>query len=245
MEFGGIQKLTLLDYPEKTACTLFTIGCNFRCPFCHNTMFLEPYVCRDDSLPISYDETEILSFLKTRQGLLDGVCISGGEPLMQNGLDSFIRKVKELGFLVKLDTNGNYPQKLAELINSGNVDYVAMDIKNALEKYGKTVGVAKCDIAPFTESVGILHSSPIDYEFRTTVVRDFHTVDDLKSIARWIAKTARMSKNSDRQEKYFLQGFIDSEGVLQKGLSGYTAEEMQQLLDEVKKVLPTAELRGI
>jgi len=253
MVFGGIQKLTLLDYPEKTACTLFTIGCNFRCPFCHNTMFLDPHVHKyGNSLsldfPVLHDESEILSFLKTRHGLLDGVCISGGEPLMQNGLNSFISKVKELGFLVKLDTNGNYPQKLAELINSGNVDYVAMDIKNSPAKYGETIGLAAYNIAPIAESMEVLRSSSIDYEYRTTVVREFHTQDDLISIARWITETASLSENADIQDKYykyFLQGFIDSDGVLQKGLSGYTAEEMQQILGEVQKVLPTTELRGI
>ena len=245
MIFGGIQKLTLLDYPEKTACTLFTIGCNFRCPFCHNTMFLDPDVCRGDSLPVSHDESEILSFLKTRQGLLDGICISGGEPLMQSGLASFIDKVKELGFLVKLDTNGSYPQKLATLISSGNIDYVAMDIKNCPDKYTKAIGVANYDIACITESMEILRSSPIDYEFRTTVVRELHTKDDLISIARLIAETASMSKSTHGQERYFLQGFVESDGVLQKGLSGYTAEEMHQILNEVQKVLPTAELRGV
>jgi len=259
MVFGGIQKLTLLDYPEKTACTLFTIGCNFRCPFCHNTMFLDTDVRRNGNLPsandspsplhadfpIAHDESEILSFLKTRHGLLDGVCISGGEPLMQSGLEAFIDKVKALEFLVKVDTNGSYPQKLAELIGSGNVDYVAMDIKNSPEKYGETTGVAKYDVAPVTESMEVLRSSSIGYEFRTTLVREFHTVDDLISIARWIVETASMSKNADRQEKYFLQGFVESDGVLQKGLSGYAAEEMQQLLGEVQKILPSAELRGV
>jgi len=236
MVFGGLQKVTLLDYPEKTACTIFTTGCNLRCPFCQNSSL----VCADkagcsgaDNQTLNY--SEINSFLETRKGLLDGVCISGGEPLLHKDLHSFIREVKEMGFLVKLDTNGSQPEKLKELMESGYIDYIAMDVKNTPEKYAQTVGVPDFDISPVKESVGILLSSTIPYEFRTTVVREFHDEDDLVSIAHWISGA----------KHYYLQGFINSGGVLLSGLNGYTVEEMHRFHKIVKVMLPTTELRGI
>ena len=244
MTFGGIQKLTLLDYPERTACTLFTIGCNFRCPYCQNKTLLNASDCKQ-----TISASEVLAFLRTRQKLLDGVCISGGEPLMQKNLASFIKEVKELGFLVKIDTNGTYPQRLSELIDSGIIDYVAMDIKNTPEKYAASAGVKDYDITPVLESMDILHLSSIEYEYRTTVVRELHTEDDLVSIANRIrGKSDYSGKNlqtSDSNIKYFLQGFVDSGDVLQKGLTCYTAEELQHFLCKIKEILPTAELRGV
>ena len=230
MVFGGIRKLTLLDYPDRTACTLFTIGCNFACPFCQNTSLIRP---TGDEQTIS--ASEVLDFLKTRQGLLDGVCISGGEPLIHENLDDFIDKVKALGFYVKLDTNGSYPKRLKELAESSRLDYVAMDIKNTPEKYPQTIGLPDYDVSPIEESIAFLCSGTIPYEFRTTVVRSFHTQDDLLTIARWISGT----------DKYFLQGFIDSGEILQSGLTAYSKAEMQSLLESVKKELPVAELRGV
>jgi len=230
MVFGGIQKLTLLDYPDRTACTLFTIGCNFACPFCQNASLIRP-----TGKELTFGASEILDFLKTRQGLLDGVCISGGEPLIHKDLGAFIDKVKALGFLVKLDTNGSYPQRLKELAESGRLDYVAMDIKNTPEKYPQTIGLPEYDVSPIEESIIFLCSGAIPYEFRTTVVRSYHTQDDLLAMARWISSA----------DKYFLQGFIDSGEILQGGLTAYSKTEMQQLLDSVKKELPVTELRGV
>ena len=188
-------------------------------------------------------EDDFLGFLHTRNNLLDGVCISGGEPLLQEGLEGFIDKVKELGFLVKLDTNGSDPEKLRKLIESGKIDYVAMDIKNSPEKYATTIGVPGYDIAPVEESVDILCSGTIPYEFRTTVVKEFHTADDLLSIAHWISEADK--QQSYNEQKYFLQKFTDSENVKQKGLHGHTDEEMRRLLNYVNTVLPSAELRGV
>jgi len=236
MIFGGFQKVTLLDYPEKTACTLFTTGCDFRCPFCQNASLLSP-----DAAGQAYADkqiigaAEILSFLETRKNLLDGVCISGGEPLLHNELGSFIKDVRDMGFLIKLDTNGSQPVKLKKLIESGQVDYIAMDVKNTPEKYAITTGLPDVDISAVKKSIDILLLSRVPYEFRTTVVREYHTVEDLVSIAQWISGA----------RKYYLQGFINSEGVLKSGLSGYSNVEMHQFLDSVKAVLPSAELRGI
>ena len=230
MIFGGIQKLTLLDYPEKTACTIFTTGCNFKCPFCQNSSFIKP-----EEQVQTQSAAEMLDFLETRQGLLDGVCISGGEPLLNDNLGEFITKVKELGFLVKLDTNGSFPEKLKALIEAGIIDYVAMDIKNSPKKYGKTIGLQHYDILAIEESISILKSNKIPYEFRTTVVKEFHSFDDLPEVAQWISGT----------DKFYLQGFIDSEGVSYSGLNGYSKEEMEGFLVEIKKLLPNAEIRGI
>jgi len=179
--------------------------------------------------------SEILGFLKTRQGLLDGVCISGGEPLLQKDLETFINEVKALGFLVKLDTNGSYPEKMGKLIETGAIDYIAMDIKNTPEKYAKTIGISGYDITSVEESINILRTSAVPYEFRTTVVREYHTGEDLLSIAQWIADA----------EKYYLQKFVDSDGVAQSGLNGYSDEEMRQFLRNIREILPAAELRGV
>ena len=229
MEFGGIQKVTLLDYPDKTACTLFTNGCNFNCPYCQNSSLIDPAGSEQ-----TQSTSEVISFLKTRQGLLDGICISGGEPLMQNDLDTFIEEVKELGFLVKLDTNGSYPKKLEKLIKSGAIDYIALDIKNTPEKYALTIGMPEYDVVQVEESMDLLRSGTIPYEFRTTVVREFHTGDDLLSIAKWISEA----------EKYFLQNFENIDGVLQGGLHSFSAAEMQKFVEKVRTILPAAELRG-
>jgi len=272
MVFGGLQKFTLLDYPGKTACTVFTSGCNFTCPFCHNASLIgidnnesresrgTGVESRGTGVVLSCKKAQHLSpcfqhlspcffpveFLSTRQGLLDGVCISGGEPLMQEDLESFIDEIKELGYLVKLDTNGSFPEKLERLIAAKKIDYVAMDIKNSREKYAQTIGVPEYDISPVEESIEILCNNTIPYEFRTTVVKEFHTIEDLLSIAVWLSRKQRDGGcASSASGKYFLQKFIDSENVKQKGLHGYSDAEMRLFINEITTILPFAELRGV
>ena len=230
MQFSGFQKLTLLDYPEKTACTLFTVGCNFRCPFCHNASL----VTHIDNTNF-YSEEEILTYLKKRKGLLDGVCITGGEPLMHKELPEFIKKVKDLDYLVKLDTNGSYPDRLAALIDSKLIDYVAMDIKNAQEKYILTAECSKEDLQNVEKSIEILKQHKIDFEFRTTVVKEYHTVEDIKKIAEWI-------KGAD---KYFLQNFIDSGDLIKNNLSALNRETLDLMRLTAQDIIPKVEIRGI
>lgn len=235
MTFAGIQKLTLLDFPGKTACTVFTDGCNLRCPFCHNARL----VLTDKKEGISLPDTEIRTFLKKRAGLLDGICISGGEPLLHDKeLREFLPAVRELGYAVKLDTNGTRPDALAELLRDGLVDYVAMDVKNAFPYYPETVGLPEFDAAPVRESIGLLISGTVDYEFRTTVVREFHTVERIRELAQSIAGAKR----------YFLQGFRDSGELIggdsiAGGLSAVPMEEMRAMRDAANEFCPT-ELRG-
>ena len=190
MRIAGLQKLTLLDFPGKTAATVFTPGCNFRCPFCHNADLVTGEAGRDgaaaDSSALSIDE--LFAFLGKRQGLLDGVCITGGEPLLQSGIDEFCTRVHELGFAVKLDTNGSFPGRLRALVEEGLVDYVATDVKNAPERYAETVGVPAFDLAPVQESLDFLRSGAVPYEVRTTVVRELHTADDLRALAACMAR---------------------------------------------------------
>ncbi len=228
MDFFGLMKLTLLDYPGHVACTVFTGGCNFRCPFCHNT----PIVMRDEAGRIS--EQEILEFLIRRKGVLEGVCISGGEPLLSDGLISFMGKVKSLGYLVKLDTNGSFPKRLEKVIESGFCDYIAMDIKNSLEEYSKAAGVS-IDIADIKRSIDLIRNSGIEHEFRTTVVRELHSVAGIEALARLI----------EGEDKYFIQSYRENENVLIKGLSSFSEAELQELLKSARKYVPKAELRGV
>lgn len=230
MIIQGLQKLTLLDYPGKVACTIFTAGCNFRCPFCHNASLVI-----DTSANETIPEEEIFRFLTKRQGILDGVCISGGEPLIQDGIEEFIRQIKEMGYDVKLDTNGSFPDKLIRLVEAGLIDYVAMDIKNSQEHYGKTIGIEDYDIRDVHRSVKYLMSGKVPYEFRTTVVREFHQRSDFASIGRWI-RGAR---------EYYLQQFVDSGDLIRPGLHGYNKEIMEQALEVVKKDVESAKLRGL
>lgn len=230
MNFSGFQRLTLLDYPGKVACTLFTSGCNLRCPFCHNASL----VTHIDNTNI-YKEEEILSYLKKRQGILEGVCISGGEPLMQSGLEDFISKVKELGYSVKLDTNGFFPDKLISLVNKGLIDYVAVDFKNCYEKYALTAGVENLDIAPFKKTVEFLLSGAVDYEFRTTVVDGLHQTQDIVEIAKTITGAPR----------YFLQSFVDSGDLIASGFCAISPENMKKMADLARAFVPNTEIRGI
>ncbi len=230
MVIQGLQKLTLLDYPEKVACTVFTAGCNFRCPFCHNaSLVIDTHRNKEIS------EEAFFSFLEKRRGILDGVCVTGGEPLIQQGIEDFLARVKELGFAVKLDTNGSFPDRLKRIVESGNVDYVAMDIKNSPENYGRTVGIEGYDISGVNQSIRYLLRGNIPYEFRTTVVREFHQRSDFEAIARWIAGAKR----------YYLQQFVDSGDLIRQGLHGYDRQIMDQALLVVRKGVETAELRGL
>ena len=230
MEFGGIQKLSCLDYPGLVACTVFTKGCNFRCPFCHNA----PLVA--GSAPESIPEEEILSYLKKRQGILEGIAVTGGEPLLHPSLEGFLEKAKALGYKVKLDTNGSKPDFLRKLVEKGLVDKVAMDIKNSPLTYGRTVGLQSFDIGPVEESKEYLLSSPVEYEFRTTIVKGLHTEKTLLDTARWIAGA----------RAWFLQCYTFRDTVLAPdGLSSFTSEELYALMKAVKPHIPTVALRGI
>lgn len=230
MNIQGLQKLTLLDFPGHTACTVFTGGCNLRCPFCHNVpLVLDP----TGEEGISTDE--FFEFLSKRHGLLDGVAVTGGEPLLQPDLEDFLKRIKDSGFAVKLDTNGAFSERLMHIISSGLVDYIAMDIKNTPSKYAITSGVENAVFTPFGESIDLIMASGVDYEFRTTVVDEFHTVDDIAEIGE-IIKGAK---------RYFLQAFKDS-GILSE-LSSHAAseEKMNAMLRAVEGKVQTAEIRGM
>lgn len=226
----GLQKLTLLDYPGEMASTIFTGGCNFRCPFCHNSdlVFLP-----ENTAEIK--KADILHFLTKRANVLKGVCVSGGEPLLHDGLEAFLRQVKQLGYKIKLDTNGSNPEKLKHLVDEKLIDCVAMDIKNAPKHYAQTVGLANMDMAPIEESVRYLLTNPIPYEFRTTIVKEFHTKEDMRSIGKWLSGA----------QHYYLQNFQDSAHVIQPGLHACTKEELQAFLTIVKAYIPDSQIRGM
>ena len=226
---NGFQKMTLLDYPEKVACTVFLAGCNFRCPFCHNA-----------SLVVGggherYSADEVLSYLSGRKGLIDGVCITGGEPLLRSEIEEFIRDIKGLGFLVKLDTNGSRPDKLKNLVKNNLIDYVAMDIKNSLDKYSLTAGVENFNIACIEESIDFLIGGVLDFEFRTTVVKELHTEEDILKIAERI-KGAK---------KYYLQNFVDSGDLLSSNLHAHKKETLEKMRELALPYVETVEIRGI
>lgn len=231
MLISGLQKLTLLDYPGTVACTVFTGGCNFRCPFCHNAALVLPELMGQDT-----DEEQVLAFLKRRQGVLDGVAITGGEPLLHKDIGIFLEKVRALGYKIKLDTNGSFPDRLQELISAGLVDRVAMDIKNAPELYAKTMGLPSLDLAPIERSKELLLRGDVDYEFRTTVVKGLHTRESIIGAAKWIAGA----------REYYLQQFKDSGNVIAiEGLSEYNEQEMHALAQAAAQVVPTVQVRGV
>ncbi|MBR0040533.1 MAG: anaerobic ribonucleoside-triphosphate reductase activating protein [Oscillospiraceae bacterium] len=231
MQIAGLQKLTLLDYPGRVACTVFTPGCNFRCPFCHNAPLVLP-----ERLGCDTTEEEVLAFLKKRVGILDGVAITGGEPLLHKDIGAFLEKVRALGFKIKLDTNGSFPDRLIGLVRGGLVDRVAMDVKNAPALYGKTVGVENFDLAPVERSKDFLLSGAVEYEFRTTVVRGLHTAESLIEAARWI----------EGAREYYLQQFKDSGDVIAlEGLGAFDEKEMHALADAVRPIVPAVEVRGV
>ena len=232
MKVTGIQKLTLLDYPGVVACTVFTAGCNFRCPFCHNAMLVLPEQIDDECLT----DEEVFGFLKKRRGVLDGVAVTGGEPLLHADMPEFLARVKDLGYKIKLDTNGSNPELLSEIVKNKLVDRVAMDIKNAPDEYARTIGLKSFDIAPVERSKEMLLRGDIDYEFRTTVVKGIHTKESLIGAAKWI----------EGAKEYYLQQFKDSGNlILPDGLSAYDEKQMHALADAVRDYVPTVEVRGV
>lgn len=227
MNVQGYQKLTLLDFPGRVACTVFTGGCNLRCPFCHNaSLVLNPREGENK-------EEEVLSYLAGRRGILEGVCITGGEPLLQPDLSDFVKKVKNMGFSVKLDTNGSDPDALAALLAKGEIDYIAMDIKSAPDSYEKAVG-RSFPTERFFRSAEIIRKSGIPYEFRTTLVKGIHEVRDMEGIGRWLAG----------EERYFLQGFVDSGNLIGGGFSAFSPDETMEFLQVIRRYIPSAKLRG-
>ena len=227
----GLLKTTLLDYPGHVAATVFTGGCNFRCPFCHNSDLLDVSHFPEAQI---FSEEEVLAFLRKRRGILEGVCITGGEPTLQPDLAAFLRRLKELGYLVKLDTNGSRPAVLQGLLAEGLLDYVAMDIKSSLPHYAKVAGCALSTDA-ICESVSLLKNSSIPYEFRTTVVRELHDADDFAAIGAWLAGAPA----------YFLQSYKDSEQVLERRFSSYNKEELERFRQLLLPYLPNVSLRGV
>ncbi|MBR5536256.1 MAG: anaerobic ribonucleoside-triphosphate reductase activating protein [Clostridia bacterium] len=227
MVFGGLQKLTLLDFPGTVSCILFTKGCNFACPFCHNAALV-----KSDNLP-EYTEDEIFDFLKKRKGILDGVCITGGEPLIHPSLPDFIRKVRAIGYKVKLDTNGAFPERLKELMDENLLDYVAMDIKNTFSKYPETSGCENVNISDIEKSIDLLLYSNVPYEFRTTVTKELHTTEDIAFIANRIKGA----------QKYFLQNFTDSGDILKEGMHSVDNPTLEKMVCKAQYFVPAAKFR--
>jgi len=229
LKIHGLQKMTLLDFPGRVACTVFFGGCDMRCPFCHNAELL------DGSAPPVMSEDELMQFLKKRQGLLDGVAFTGGEPLLQKDLPELAARIRELGYPVKLDTNGTHPDILRRMIRDGLVQYVAMDIKNSPERYAEAAGLVTLDLAPVRDSVSLLLEGTVEYEFRTTAVAELHDDSSFEQIARWI-RGAR---------HYYLQRFTDRDTVPFEGLHAPTAEQMEHWADIVRPFVPATALRGV
>jgi len=230
MRIGGFQKLTLLDYPGEVACIVFTNGCNFRCPFCHNAGLVVPEMGEDD-IP----EDTVLSYLQKRSGLVDGVVITGGEPLVWPDLPDFLRKVRGQGYKIKLDTNGSFPERLQAVLEAGLVDYVAMDVKQAPGKYGAACGVPDGDVVPLvSRSLRVLGDSGVPFELRTTVVKGIHSAEDVAALAQWLSSRA----------PYYLQTYVDSGHVIApEGLSSFSEEELGEMLAAARRYCPLAALR--
>jgi len=231
MNIQSIQKLTLLDFPERVAATVFLGGCNLRCPFCHNS----PLVNEIEN-PGNFTVKEVAGFLKSRRKVLDGVCVTGGEPLLNKDIGELLSAIKETGLAVKIDTNGFYPDMLKKLASDGLIDYVAMDIKNSPEKYPATAGIPNLDIRPVFESVDFLLSGSLPFEFRTTAVKEFHSPGDFEKIGSWLAGAP----------EYFIQSFTDSGNLVGKAaLHALSENEIRACLAAAQKYIPTAKLRGI
>ena len=228
MEIGGIQKMTLLDYPGKVACTVFLPGCNLRCPYCHNSSLVIP-----ERISQGIQEDDLMDFLERRRGKLDGVCITGGEPTVHRELPELILKIRKLGFLVKLDTNGSNPKMLQKLIAQNMLDYVAMDIKNSPKLYGKTCGGISI-LEEVKKSAALLMEDRVDYEFRTTVCKPFHDRESMRDIGQWIQGAKR----------YFIQNFEDSGDLIGRGMGPFSQQELEVLLDTVRAYVPEARIRG-
>lgn len=226
MNIQGYQKVTLLDFPGRVACTVFTGGCNLRCPFCHNAGLVREPSAHPNA------EAEVLDYLAKRRGILDGICLTGGEPLLHPDVTDFIANVKAMGFAVKLDTNGSLPARLSAVLDTGLVDYVAMDVKSSPDGYKKAIGCGM-DFAPFAESMAVIQSSGVDFEFRTTAVKGIHTMEDFEVIAAMIG-----------DKPYFVQKFTDSGHLLSTGWAPFTDDEMHAILRAVRVHTPRAALRG-
>lgn len=228
MKIYGLQKMTLLDFPGHVACTVFTGGCDFRCPFCHN------YELAEGSAEPVMEEDALFTFLEKRRGLLDGVAFTGGEPCLQKELPEMMRRVRQMGYAVKLDTNGNHPEVLDALLREGMCDYVAMDIKNSPSKYSRTCGVEYVDLSAVEESIRILLQGNTDYEFRTTVVSELHEDQDFEEIGRMISGA----------ERYFLQSFTDRDTVPFAGFHAPETAELQRFAGIAGKYVTNVYLRG-
>ena len=228
MKIHGLAKMTLLDFPGKVACTVFLGKCDFRCPYCHN------YELVDGSAPPVMDLEDLLAFLSKRQGLLDGVAVTGGEPCLNRDLPDLLKDIREMGFMTKLDTNGNHPVMLKEILDKRLADYVAMDIKNSPEKYAVTVGHSEIDLQPVLDSIRLLKDSRTDYEFRTTVVDELHEAEDFEKMGRMI----------DGEKRYFLQSFTDRETVPYANLHAPSSEKMQEYVNIARKYVKESFLRG-
>lgn len=227
MLIQGLQKLTLLDFPGRVACTVFLGGCDFRCPFCHNSSL----IAGGESV---MDDEALLAFLRKRQGLLDGVAFTGGEPLLRRDLAPLLENIRALGFAVKMDTNGNHPETLKALVNAGLIDYVAMDVKNAPEKYAATIGLETFDLTAVEESLAFLKTGAVDYELRTTAVAEFHSDEDFRAIGEWIKGAKR----------YFIQCYTDRDSVLCPGLTSPTDEDLKRWCEIVRPFVGQASVRG-
>jgi len=229
MKIHGLQKMTLLDFPGKVACTVFLGGCDMRCPFCHNAELI------DGSAPAVMDEEELLAFLKKRVGLLEGVAITGGEPLLRGEeLIRLAERIREMGYPLKLDTNGTHPERLRKMLDGGLCAYVAMDIKNSPERYARTAGLEEMDLGPVRESVSLLMEGRCEYEFRTTTVAELHDGESFRKIGEWIRGA----------ERYYLQKFTDRETVPFEGFHAPAEEQMIEYRDIVREYVPAAEIRG-
>ena len=228
MKIQGLQKMTLLDYPGKVACTVFLSGCDLRCPFCHNSELW------DQNAPAVCDSEELISFLAGRKSLLEGVVFTGGEPQLRPDLPELIAKIKDLGYPVKLDTNGNHPERLKDLVSRGLIDYVAMDIKNDLARYAVTSGLDTMDTSRVEESVRFLMGGDLDYEFRTTVVDELHDEESFENIGRWI----------EGAKRYFLQPFTDRDTVKYAGFHAPTPEKLTKFKEIAEKYVKAVSVRG-
>lgn len=256
MIIAGLQKLTLLDYPGKTAATIFTQGCNFRCPFCHNADLLKSVRTTSSAPQSEYDhvlptiaEDDLMSFLEKRKGILDGVCITGGEPTLQRDLPSFCQRIKQEGFLVKLDTNGSNPDVIADLLDKDLLDHVALDIKNSPELYAKTAGVGSIPTETIETTVRMLITSSIPFELRTTVTQELHDEEALIKIASWIEQIVCPSpaENTEKSVSWYIQNFKDSDNVLagEGAFTPWNEDALQKLLPHLKAKVPQTYLRGI
>ncbi len=229
MKIHGLQKMTLLDYPGHVACTVFLAGCDLRCPYCHNAELI------DGSVPAVMDSEELLAFLKKRQGLLEGVAITGGEPLLRPDLPELAAQIRDLGYPVKLDTNGFHPARLRKMVEADLVQYVAMDLKNSPDRYAETIGMPQVDLGALQESIDLLMAGGTDYEFRTTVVAELHDAESFRKIAAWVPGARR----------FFLQKFTDRDSVPFAGLHAPSDEDLRAYADILRPRIPAVVLRGV